>query len=53
MANLAIATGGLTRHFGTVHAVNGIDLRVPSGSVFGFLGPNAAGRPPQSACFWD
>lgn len=44
MANLAIATGGLTRHFGTVRAVNGIDLRVPSGSVFGFLGPNAAGK---------
>lgn len=44
MANPAIATSGLTRHFGMVRAVDGIDLCVPSGSVFGFLGPNAAGK---------
>ncbi|MGJ8560705.1 MAG: ABC transporter ATP-binding protein [Litorimonas sp.] len=40
----AIETQGLTRHFGDVRAVNGIDLHVPQGSVFGFLGPNGSGK---------
>lgn len=40
----AIETHGLTRHFGDVRAVNGIDLHVPQGSVFGFLGPNGSGK---------
>lgn len=40
----AIETQGLTRHFGDVRAVNGIDLQVPRGSVFGFLGPNGSGK---------
>jgi len=40
----AIETNGLAKHFGTVLAVDGIDLRVPAGSVFGFLGPNGSGK---------
>ncbi|MGH9125892.1 MAG: ATP-binding cassette domain-containing protein [Acidimicrobiales bacterium] len=41
---LAIATQGLQKHFGSVAAVDGIDLAVPTGSVFGFLGPNGSGK---------
>lgn len=44
MSEWAIATAGLTRRFGTVTAVDGIDLCVPRGSVYGFLGPNGAGK---------
>ena len=42
--NLAIETAGLSRAFGSVTAVDGVDLQVPEGSVFGFLGPNGAGK---------
>jgi ABC-2 type transport system ATP-binding protein len=41
---LAIETQGLTRHFGTMRAVDGLDLRVETGQFFGFLGPNGAGK---------
>jgi ABC-2 type transport system ATP-binding protein len=41
---LAIETTGLARRFGAVRAVDGIDLQVPEGSVFGFLGPNGSGK---------
>jgi ABC-2 type transport system ATP-binding protein len=41
---LAIETTGLARRFGAVRAVDGIDLHVPDGSVFGFLGPNGSGK---------
>jgi len=40
----AIFTSGLTKSFGTHNAVDAIDLRVPRGSVFGFLGPNGSGK---------
>jgi ABC-2 type transport system ATP-binding protein len=40
----AIASAGLTKRFGAVNAVDGIDLHVPSGSVYGFLGPNGSGK---------
>ncbi len=39
-----IRTEGLTRVFGSVRAVDGVDLDVPPGVVFGFLGPNGAGK---------
>jgi ABC-2 type transport system ATP-binding protein len=42
--DLAIETSGLTRHFGTVRAVDGLDLRVEAGRFYGFLGPNGAGK---------
>ncbi len=43
-ATLAISTHGLTKRFGSVLAVDGVDLAVPAGSVFGFLGPNGSGK---------
>ena len=41
---MAIATHGLTKRFGDVAAVDNVDLAVPSGSVYGFLGPNGSGK---------
>ena len=41
---LAIRADNLTKHFGEIHAVNGIALRVPVGQVFGFLGQNGSGK---------
>jgi ABC-2 type transport system ATP-binding protein len=35
---------GLTKTFGSIAAVSGIDLAVPKGEVLGFLGPNGAGK---------
>jgi ABC-2 type transport system ATP-binding protein len=43
-SDLAIETHGLTKRFGSQLAVAGIDLAVPRGSVFGFLGPNGSGK---------
>jgi ABC-2 type transport system ATP-binding protein len=43
-AAVAIATSGLAKHFGELRAVDGIDLSVPAGSVYGFLGPNGSGK---------
>jgi ABC-2 type transport system ATP-binding protein len=40
----AIACEGLTKRYGTVLALDALDLEVPNGSVFGFLGPNGAGK---------
>ncbi len=41
---LAIEAYGLVKHFGEIHAVNGVDLRVRPGQVFGFLGQNGSGK---------
>jgi ABC-2 type transport system ATP-binding protein len=41
---LAIEATGLAKSFGEVHAVDGVDLAVRSGSVYGVLGPNGAGK---------
>ncbi len=43
-ADWVVETTGLTKRFGDRLAVEGADLRVPSGSAFGFLGPNGAGK---------
>jgi len=40
----AILVEGLTKSFGNVHALRGIDLAVPRGTVLGVLGPNGAGK---------
>jgi len=40
----AIETSGLTRCFGDLRAVDGLDLRVEVGTFYGFLGPNGAGK---------
>jgi len=44
MSEIAIATEKLTRKFGELTAVDGVDLQVESGQFFGFLGPNGAGK---------
>ena len=44
MAVPAIRTEGLTKHFGTVVALDDLDLTVEQGEIFGFLGPNGAGK---------
>ncbi|MDH2444772.1 ATP-binding cassette domain-containing protein [Amnibacterium sp. CER49] len=41
---LAVETHGLTKRFGRRTAVDAVDLAVPCGSVFGFLGPNGSGK---------
>ena len=42
--DLAIEASGLTKSFGETRALDGMDLRVPAGTVFGLLGPNGAGK---------
>ncbi len=42
--NAAIRASGLTKRFGDVVALDGLDLVVPEGTVFGVLGPNGAGK---------
>lgn len=43
-SSYAIQTSGLVKSFGTQNAVDNIDLKVPAGSIFGFLGPNGSGK---------
>jgi ABC-2 type transport system ATP-binding protein len=44
MADAVISARGLTKSYGDVDAVRGIDLEVRNGEVFAFLGPNGAGK---------
>jgi daunorubicin resistance ABC transporter ATP-binding subunit len=44
MSDVAIRVEGLTKRFGAVTALDGIDLQVPARTVFGLLGPNGAGK---------
>jgi ABC-type multidrug transport system ATPase subunit len=39
-----LATKGLTKHYGRIKAVDGLDLEIKKGSVFGLLGPNGSGK---------
>jgi ABC-2 type transport system ATP-binding protein len=41
---LAVEARGLVRRFGDVAAVDGLDLRIPRGGVYGILGPNGSGK---------
>jgi ABC-2 type transport system ATP-binding protein len=43
-AEAAIVARGLTKRYGTILALDGLDLDVPTGSIFGLLGPNGAGK---------
>lgn len=43
-AEMMIFTRGLGKDFGKVKAVDGLDLEIPAGEVFGLLGPNGAGK---------
>jgi ABC-2 type transport system ATP-binding protein len=40
----AVIASGLVKHYGDVKALDGVDLRVPQGTVLGLLGPNGAGK---------
>lgn len=40
----AIETSNLKKYFGDIHAVDGIDLKIPKGYLYGVLGPNGAGK---------
>ncbi len=44
MTELAVHTRGLTRKFGELTAVDHIDLDIPRGQIYGFLGPNGSGK---------
>ena len=44
MNDLAIETNSLHKRFGDIHAVDGLDMRVPRGAIYGFLGRNGAGK---------
>ncbi len=44
MNDFIIEAAGLRRNFGSQMAVDGLDLKVPPGSIFGFLGRNGAGK---------
>ncbi|MEV0272570.1 ABC transporter ATP-binding protein [Hamadaea sp. NPDC050747] len=41
---MILETSGLTKRYGTHAALDGVDLRVPAGSVYGLVGPNGAGK---------
>jgi ABC-2 type transport system ATP-binding protein len=41
---LAIRARGLSKHFGSLRAVDHLDLDVPRASIYGFLGPNGSGK---------
>lgn len=44
MSDLAIDVRGLVKRFGDKTAVNGVDIQMPKGQVWGFLGPNGSGK---------
>ena len=43
-SDVAVQARGLVKTFGATRAVDGIDLTVPAGSIYGLLGPNGAGK---------
>lgn len=40
----AVELTGVTKRFGTQTAVDQVDLRIPQGSIYGFIGPNGSGK---------
>ncbi len=42
--DLAVQARGLAKTYGAVRAVDGVDLDIPAGSIYGVLGPNGAGK---------
>ncbi len=49
----ALEVHGLTKAYGRVQALRGIDLEVQRGEIFGFLGPNGAGKTTTIRCMLD
>ena len=44
MSSPAIEIKGLTKSYGNIHALNGVDIKINEGEFFGLLGPNGAGK---------
>ena len=44
MSQPAIKVNGVHKSFGSLHALNGIDLTIEQGEFFALLGPNGAGK---------
>lgn len=40
----AIEIKGLSKSFGSKHAVNGLNMTVPEGAIYGFIGENGSGK---------
>ena len=51
--SLAVLTERLTKSYGSVQALGGVDLKVRTGEIFGFLGPNGAGKTTTIRCLLD
>jgi len=51
--DIALQIHGLTKSYGKVQALRGIDLEVKRGEIFGFLGPNGAGKTTTIRCMLD
>jgi len=51
--SLAIQTQALSKSYGKVQALRGVDLEVKRGEVFGFLGPNGSGKTTTIRCLLD
>jgi ABC-2 type transport system ATP-binding protein len=49
----ALSIQGLTKAYGRVQALRGVDLEVQRGEIFGFLGPNGAGKTTTIRCLLD
>ncbi len=49
----ALAVRELTKSYGDVQALRGVNLTVPRGQIFGFLGPNGAGKTTTIRCLLD
>lgn len=50
---MALETRGLTKSYGAVRALRGVELTVAPGQIFGFLGPNGAGKTTTIRCLLD
>lgn len=51
--SMAVEIQGLTKAYGTVQALKGVDLQVRRGEILGFLGPNGAGKTTTIRCLLD
>src|SRR5690554_4485461 len=52
-SSLAIDVEGLTKSYGSVQALRGVNLKVKRGEILGFLGPNGAGKTTTIRCLLD